>query len=94
MRDATGTIRTADLRSEPYSQIPGDQRRVLLVAATDETGHVWPAGTVFTPLCGGSDGTEGTYHVPNPHGAGLIAQHVLGRYVEVTIEGQRVTFRF
>lgn len=86
-KDVTGVIRTDGLRSEPYSDIPGDQRRRLLAPATDETGREWPAGTIYTPTAGGSDGTGGTRSVPNPKGSGLLTVHVIGQYADVTIHG-------
>lgn len=53
--------RIAKLSSKPRGGPPGDQARVMTAAAADETGKVWPRGTVFTPLCGGADGIHTSY---------------------------------
>jgi len=42
--------------SKRYSDIPGDQRRVMTRATKDMTGKVWPVGTIYTALSSGFDG--------------------------------------
>lgn len=67
------------LSAEPLDRWPGDTASRLTAPATDETGKVWPAGTVYHPLSGGADQS-------GPRGQ--------GQYKTVTIDGARVTFRF
>ena len=44
------------IKSKKYSDIPGDTRRVMTAPAADETGRMWPRGTIYQPVSAGADG--------------------------------------